>query len=601
MTTRLPDGTIRLLWDEKEEVVAPGDLDGWTSIEAIPRLDVPEVSTEVPPTLVLDIETTGLDPNQHSVVAVGLALYQDGREEVCEVLRDADERALLSRTFERVREVAPRGGVLTGYNILDFDLRFLSVRSQRLDLVCPFQLQQNGRGEVVVRKVAASAGIISSDPITYIPFKNNLGLQIVDAFHLVARYEFTKRALGAHKDLKSVAGHFGVAERDRVVIPHGKICEATPEELEKYVKGDLRETYRVYARLVRPYLVVSRLTSLPLEDVATRSPAWVWESLLERHYRRTEKPEEKRDYPGGLVVSRPGLYYPCAKLDVASLYPTIMLAYSIHSQKDTDAYALSWLRSLTEKRLELKERAKKGDEEAKVVQEGLKVLLNSLYGFYGTGGYGFNDMHAARRVTELGRKLLVKMIAAIEDAGGVVVEADTDGVIARAHDPQQILAAAQQALPQPFRVDVEWTDSIVFVSDRKNYIVLHKEGGVITVKGAKWRGRDKEAIWTKFPREFLRRWILQDRDAAMEYAKEIEGEITSGRGWDWVTRTHRVSASDKYLLEAGFNEGEVATYTYRDKRRRIVSRSPQDGYDAAHYAKMLRIVVQEITGVIGRA
>jgi len=601
MTVAEPDGTVRLCWDGKEEVVGSGDLDGWTSVEAIPHQDLPEVSTEIPPTLVLDIETTGLNPDQHRVIAVGLALYRDGREEVCEVLRDADERALLSQTFERVAEVAPSGRVLTGYNFLDFDLSFLYMRSQRLRLKCPFWPQRDGRGEVVVRKVAASAGVISSDSIEYVPFKNDLGLHIVDAFHLLARYEFTTRTLGAHKDLKSVAEDFGVAEPDRVLIPHDKISEATPEELERYVQGDLRETYRVYERLVKPYLVISRLTLLPLEDIVTRSTAWIWQSVLERHYGRTEDPDEKEDYPGGLVVSRPGLYYPCVKLDVASLYPTVMLAYKIRSRKDTQNVALSWLRSLTEMRLRLKKRAKRGDQEAKVVQEGLKVLLNSLYGFYGTGGYGFNDMHAARRVTELGRKILVKMIAAIEDAGGAVVEADTDGVVARAHDPQQILAAAQQALPQPFRVDVEWTDSVVFVSDRKNYIVLDKEGGVITAKGAKWRGRDKEAIWTKFPREFLRRWILQDRDAAMEYAKEIEGEITSGRGWDWVTRTHRVSASDKYLLEAGFNEGEVATYTYKDKRRRIVSRSPHDGYDAAHYAKMLRIVVQEITAVIGRA
>gem|GEM_PF-3244194 len=599
MTTRLPDGTIRLSWDGREEAVVPGDLDGWAPVEEIAHPNLPEVSPEISPTLVLDIETTGLDPTQDRILAVGLALYRDGQEEVCEVLRDTDERALLSRTFERVAKVAPRGGVLTGYNLLDFDLSFLYMRSQRLGVKCPFWPQRDGRGEVVVRNVAASAGVISGDPIPYALFKNDLGLQIVDTFHLVARYEYTTRSLGAHKDLKSVAEHFGVPEPDRVVIPHDKISEATPEELERYVRGDLRETYRVYERLVKPYLVVSRLTSLPLEDTVTRSTARIWQSVLQRHYGRTENPDEKKDYPGGIVVSRPGLYYPCVKLDIASLYPTTMLAYRIHSRKDTDAYALSWLRSLTEMRLRLKERGRRGDSEAATVQEGLKVLINSLYGFYGTGGYGFNDMDAAQRVTELGRKVLVKMIAAIEDADGVVVEADTDGVIVCAQDPQQVLAAVQQALPQPFHVDVEWTDAIVFVSDRKNYIVLDKEGCVISVKGAKWKGRDKEAIWTRFPCEFLRKLVFQGQDAAMEYAKEVEEEITSGRGWDWVKRTHRVSASDKYLLEAGFSEGEVATYAYKEKRKRVVSRSAEEGYDVGFYSTMLRRVVEELMEAIG--
>jgi DNA polymerase elongation subunit (family B) len=599
MTTRLPDGTIRLSWDGREEAVVPGDLDGWAPVEEIAHPNLPEVSPEISPTLVLDIETTGLDPTQDRILAVGLALYRDGQEEVCEVLQGPDERDLLSRAFQRIRELAPEGGVLVGYNILGFDLPLLYLRAQELGIKCPFEPLRGPRGEAVTRRVAATAGIISRDPIEFMPFRNDLGLQVIDALHLAARYEFTTRSLGVHKDLKSVAAHFGIAEPARVVIPHERIARATPEELEEYVKADLKETFRVFERLVPPYLVISRLVGLPLEDVVTRSTAWVWEQILERHYGRTEEPDEKQDYPGGLVVSRPGLYYPCAKLDVASLYPTVMLAYRIHSRKDVEGYALSWLRALTEKRLELKERAKRGDAEAKVVQEGLKVLLNSLYGFYGTGGYGYNDMAAAQRITEMGRRTLTMMISAVEDTGGVVVEGDTDGLLVCAQDPERVLEAVQRALPEPFHVDIEWSDAIVFVSDRKNYIVLDKEGRVIAVKGAKWRGRDKEAIWTRFPCEFLRKLVFQGQDAAMEYAKEVEEEITSGRGWDWVKRTHRVSASDKYLLEAGFSEGEVATYAYKEKRKRVVSRSAEEGYDVGFYSTMLRRVVEELMEAIG--
>jgi DNA polymerase elongation subunit (family B) len=599
MTTREPDGSIILRWGDREEVVKPQDLEGWRPVEDIQGVPLPEVTAEIPPTLVVDLETTGLNPTRDRVLAVGLALYRGRLEEVCEVLQGPDERDLLSRAFQRIRELAPKGGVLVGYNHTGFDLPLLYLRAQKLGLSCPFEPLRGPRGEAVTRRVAATAGIISRDPIEFMPFRNDLGLQIVDALHLVARYEFTTRSLGPHKSLKNIAVHFGVAEPDRAVIPPESIPQAAPEDLERYLRADLREAYRVYELLIKPFLVVSRLTSLPLEDVVTRSTAWVWQRLLERCYKRTEVPDEKQDYPGGLVVSRPGLYYPCAKLDVASLYPTIMLTYRIHSRKDTEAYALSWLRSLTEKRLELKERAKKGDEEAKVVQEGLKVLLNSLYGFYATGGYGFNDMVAAQRITELGRKVLVKMIAAVEDLGGLVVAADTDGLIVRTQDPERVLDAVQQALPQPFRVDIEWSDAVVLVSDRKNYIVMDRRGNVIAAKGSKWRGRDREALWVRFPCEFLRRLVFLGPVAAIEYVREVREKIASGRGWEWVMRTHRVSAADKYLREAGLSEGEVAEYAYRDRRKRTISRSPAEGYDVTHYTNLLLRVFAEIAEVCG--
>jgi hypothetical protein len=599
MTTREPDGSVTLRWSDREEVVKPGDLDSWKPLEGVPRIPLPEVTAKIPPTLVMDLETTGLDPSRDRILAVGLALFRNEQEVVCEVLQGLDERDILTCAFQRIRELAPKGGILTGYNILSYDLPFLYLRAQELGLECPFEPLRGPRGEAVTRRVAATAGVISREPIEFMPFRNDLGLQIVDAFHLVARHEFVTRSLGVHKDLKSVAAHFGVSEPNRVVIPPERIAHATPEELEEYMKGDLREAHRVYELLIKPFLVVSRLVDLPLEDVVTRSTAWVWEQILKRHYGYTKEPDEKEDFSGGLVVSRPGLYHPCAKLDVASLYPTIMLAYRIHSRKDTEAHALSWLRSLTEKRLELKERAKEGDAEARVIQEGLKILLNSLYGFYATGGYGYNDMAAAQRVTELGRKVLVTMIAAVEDAGGVVVEADTDGLIVHTQDPERVLEAVQRALPQPFRVDLEWSDAIVFVSDRKNYIVLDRRGDVIAAKGSKWRGRDKEQLWTAFPRVFLCELVCRGKDAAFEYARTVKREIEEGSGWEWVKRTHRVSASDKFLLEAGFQEGEVAEYAYRDKRRRVVSRSPEESYDVEFYVDTLARVLEEIAATCG--
>jgi DNA polymerase elongation subunit (family B) len=399
--------------------------------------------------------------------------------------------------------------------------------------------------------------------------------------------------------LKSVAAHFGVNQPDRPILTPEQILHAFRHDWETfkaYLMADLRETFALFSKLVTPYVAIAALTKLPIDQVVTRSTAWIWQQILHRHYGYIPVADEKQKYKGGLVASRKGLWSPCMKVDIASLYPTIMLAYRIHSRKDTDQIALRWLKTLTRQRLALKAKAKADDANAQILQEAMKILINSLYGFYGTGGYGFNDMTAAERVTCVGRKILAAMIAAVEDAGGIVVETDTDGltICYRNANPQEILQAVSATIPQPFKVEVEWQEAICFVSDDKNYIVLDANGDIVSVKGSKWRGRDKEAYLTKAIPEFVRLWALEGREAAMAYAAEILDVISSGKGWRWVVRSHRVGKGDKFLIEAGFKVGDVATYAYRDKKKSTISRQPDEGYDCLYYARQFGKIIKEV-------
>jgi DNA polymerase I len=142
-----------------------------------------------------------------------------------------------------------------------------------------------------------------------------------------------------------------------------------------------------------------------------------------------------------------GLHKHIAKIDVSSLYPSIMLKYGICSRKDTRRVGLSILDYLTRERLRLKELGKAGDLAAKQAEAALKVLINSLFGFYGTSGVGFNDMEAAALVTAYGRRILRFMIDVIEKAGGIQVESDTDGVFFSHTEPLLIFERLQNALP----------------------------------------------------------------------------------------------------------------------------------------------------------
>jgi DNA polymerase elongation subunit (family B) len=280
-----------------------------------------------------------------------------------------------------------------------------------------------------------------------------------------------------------------------------------------------------------------------------------------------------------------------------------MLAYRIHSRKDPDRVALRWLKTLTRQRLELKKKAKSGEANAQILQEAMKILLNSLYGFYGTGGYGFNDMSAAEKVTEIGRKVLTHMIAAIEDLGGFIVEADTDGIIVCYPDvdPQEILQAVSAAIHEVFKVELEWQDAVVFVSDDKNYVVLDPAGELIAVKGSKWRSRDKPAYMTQAIPEFVRLWVAEGKEAALDFARRVWAEIRSGNGWDWVVSTHRVKETDTNFLAAGFKVGERAIFAYRDKKHKTIAKCETDGYDRDYYTEEFNKKVEEVIKAIDPA
>src|SRR5437588_5696620 len=62
------------------------------------------------------------------------------------------------------------------------------------------------------------------------------------------------------------------------------------------------------------------------------------------------------------------------------------------------------------------------------LQNTFKILINSFYGYLGFAQGHFADFDAAARVTQIGRDLLQKMIACLNEHGAQVIEVDTDGI-----------------------------------------------------------------------------------------------------------------------------------------------------------------------------
>ena len=578
--------------------------------------------------IVVDIET---HPESGEILAVGVL---EGDENNITIIKEANERDTLKKFVAKLTEAVKRGGrkwrVLVGYNIFDFDIPRIVERCKANGVIPPFEFMLDEAGNPIFVKVAETEGLVKRESLQ-VPIINEnrsvllFNLDFVDVFILVLRLDFAQRRLLSY-NLKEVAKQLGVNVDDRPHLSPSQIVECfhnDPETFDAYLRADLIETFRLFNLLAPPYTYladfINRVIASQqsgkrkwwLKDVIINSKAKIVETLLEAHYKDfLPAPDEKVDYKGGLVFHRAGVYRHAAKVDVNSLYPSIMLAYRIHSRKDVDKWLLKVLKHLTQERLKLKAKAKAGDKEANYAQQALKILINAIYGFYGTPAYPFNDMEAAPEVTRRGREILTLICFVIEECGGIIAEADTDGVIFSHPHPEKVVEEIHKALPTGFSVELDWKDCVAFISDKKNYIIFNPDGSVKDIVGGKWRGRNLPKLFSEFIPTYIQRYIFASPADAWKYYQQVSSEILEGgsKGLYWVMQQRKVSINDKALQRAGAQVDEKVTFVYARKDNKeteaIIIREGMDlnsiCYDAHHYLKMLSQRVDEVNKLLSK-
>src|SRR5437763_16036519 len=151
--------------------------------------------------------------------------------------------------------------------------------------------------------------------------------------------------------------------------------------------------------------------------------------------------------------------------------------------------------------------------------------MKSLYGYLGFAEGHFADFDAAARVTQIGRELLQKMIAWLNERGARVIEVYTDGIyfvppssVAAGVSPAKTDKAADTAgssaeiealrdglareLPPGIEVEFDEQFDAMFSYKAKNYALLTRSGDVV-IKGGALKSRGLE----KFQRVFLEEMI----------------------------------------------------------------------------------------------
>jgi DNA polymerase elongation subunit (family B) len=335
------------------------------------------------------------------------------------------------------------------------------------------------------------------------------GREIVDTFFLAIRYDVGRKY--PSYGLKAIIDFEGLQVEGRQFYDASKIKDnyKDPEEWEKikkYAEHDADDSLAVYDLMISPYFYMAQSIPKCFQEIICGAAGSQINSILVRAYLQDghsiPKKSESEKFEGAISLGNPGVYSHVLKVDVASLYPSIMLQYEICDQeKDPNRYFLKMVQYFTEERLKNKALAKDtGKKEYDDLQAAQKILINSMYGFMGANELNFNSPKKAALVTEKGREILSKGMQWVEDKGYQLVNVDTDSFSytkGREVSKKEFDADIEE-INTMYPEKIKWEDDgyykKVIVIKAKNYVL--DDGKKVKYKGSAITDQKKEPALT---------------------------------------------------------------------------------------------------------
>ena len=345
--------------------------------------------------------------------------------------------------------------VLTGWNIIDFDLSVLQRIAARVRH--PLILGR-GPGSLRIRK---AEGFFGNDHAS-IPGRLVLdGIALLrGAFVRMDDYSLDAVARDVLGEGKAIVGDV----RDRL----GEITHNYRHDLSAfahYARTDARLAFDIVKRLNLVHLAVARsaLTGMTPDRVAASIASFDFLYLAQLHRIGVVAPTLRMDVAtsnamqlGGHVLEPiTGLHPNVWVFDFKSLYPSIIRTFNIDplayvAQPSSAADLIQTpagafrreaaiLPGLLDQLFPQRAAAKQAGDD--VAANAIKILMNSFYGVLGTPACRFYNPALANAITGMGRDLLLWSKRWFEAAGFTVLYGDTDSLFVQSgmHDLAQLL------------------------------------------------------------------------------------------------------------------------------------------------------------------
>jgi DNA polymerase elongation subunit (family B) len=516
--------------------------------------------------LSFDIEASGLVRDDSSEVFMISNTFRKNDKITKRVFREDhwdSIRDMLEAWCEFVQEHDP--DILTGHNIFGYDLDYLahvaSIHNYELEL---------GRNcsPIKFNKYSSKYRVDGTQSWEYKKV-NVFGRHIVDTMFLSVKYDIGRNY--PSWGLKPIIEHEGLVKEGRVFYDASKIREdwkdlEKREKIVQYGKDDSDDSLALFDLQVPSFFYMTQSIPKPFQLVInSASGSWL-NSILVRSYLQNGKAVAKTDEPnyvaGGISFGIPGLHKNVFKIDIKSMYPSIIREFKIgDNKKDPDQNYLEMVNYFTEQRFSNKNKYKEtGDKYYDDLQASQKIFINSCYGLMGTPGLNFNNFSKADEITGIARQIIKRTIewstgkelkhwwedydeekdekyervleALPNDYDFKLCNCDTDSISFSKRDggefPEeeqiQLLDRINSLLPEKIEYEDDGLFDRVLVLKAKNYCLL--QNGKIKKKGSSITDSKKEPALT----EFLDRMIdslIYERDNLVEIYNEYIKEAVN--------------------------------------------------------------------------
>jgi DNA polymerase elongation subunit (family B) len=369
--------------------------------------------------LSFDLETTGATIDDNSYILLISNTFRDSSGNVDRRLfafDDYDTPAdFIQDWCKWVRAKNP--DVLLGHNLFGFDLPYLKqfCKNQKIDslhLGRDASKLYHSRNPSQFRK----DGSQSYDYINV----HCYGREIIDTMFLAMKFDIGRKY--ESYGLKQIIKQESLEKADRQHYDASKIRTmfTNPVEwakIKKYAEHDADDALALFDLMAPTFFYYTQVVPMSFQNVINKATGSQVNNLMLRSYLQDglaiPMACETEYFQGAEVIGNSGIYNNVYKVDVASLYPSIMLKDEIYpKEKDYNANFLKILKKLTVERLNNKQLAKEtGDRTYKDMEQSQKIVINSAYGFMGAPGLNFNYPKGAALVTEEGRRILNQAIA----------------------------------------------------------------------------------------------------------------------------------------------------------------------------------------------
>lgn len=377
-----------------------------------------------------------------------------------------DERTLLLAFFGAVRAADP--DALIGWNVVNFDLRYLAGRCERAGL--RLDLGIDGPADLIEPEGGGAYGRFGSNWLARIP-----GRAVLDGINMLKAAFVPVESFGLGNVATEILGKRKLIElegNEKMAEIERRFREDKPG-LARYNLEDSVLVHQIFAKLSLSQLAVrkAQLTGLALDRMGGSVAALDFLYLPKLHRAGYVADTVQRDpageesLPGGLVLEgEPGIHRNVLVLDFRSLYPSLIRTFMIDplalAAGGWDAAAkarFTWIKGpsgpefarepailpgIIETLMDVREKAKlTGD---KSLSQAVKIIMNSFYGVLGNPGCRFFHPDLAGTITRTGQWILLESKAFLEGRGYRVIYGDTDSLFV--HAPAADGLAALQAL-----------------------------------------------------------------------------------------------------------------------------------------------------------